>query len=294
MNKIYLLFLLTLGIAVGAQAQTTSESRATNTVSPLLNDVWIAPKGHGYVQLSQTAIYAQQFYSAEGTTTDMTTAGFYSTELSGRLGLGSHLEISLQAPLFVRATRNAVRFRSSQRVQTGDQVSTIGDMTVGVKYGLINRKSFVLSGSLLLGVPTGTVQGGESQLLQTGDGEFNQIIGLDIGYKISSFYVTGGVGFNNRTNSFSDEIRANAGVAWAYNRFLAMVQANMVHSLNNGAASATPENIFSNNVRYVTITPKLAFAITQKLSFNASVGGIVSGQNMLKAPVYNTGILFQF
>ncbi|WP_299459201.1 transporter [uncultured Microscilla sp.] len=294
MNKIYLLFLLTLGIAVGAQAQTTSESRATNTVSPLLNDVWIAPKWHGYVQLSQTAIYAQQFYEAEGSVQDMTTAGFYSTELSGRLGLGSNLEVSLQAPLFVRATRNAVRFRSSQRVQAGDQVNTIGDMTVGVKYGLINRKSFVLSGSLLLGVPTGTTQGGESQLLQTGDGEFNQIIGLDIGYAISSFYVTGGVGFNNRTNSFSDEIRANAGIAWAYNRFLAMVQANMVHSLNNGTASATPENIFSNNVRYVTITPKLAFAITQKLTFNASVGAIVSGQNMLKAPVYNTGVLFQF
>lgn len=287
MNKIYLLFLLMLGALVSVQAQTS-------VTPPQFNDTWIPAKGNGYVQLSQTAIYAQQYYNTEGNSENMTTAGLYSTKVSGKLGLGKRFAVTLQAPLFVRATRNKVFYQSSGRTEAGDQANTIGDINVGFNYGFIQTKSFALTGSLILGVPTGTTKGGESQLLQTGDGEFNQIIHLDLSYAISSFAVTGGVGFNNRTNSFSDEIRARASVSWAYNRFLTMIQANMVHSLDNGTASETPQTIFSNNVRYVTITPKVAFAITPKLTFSASVGGIVSGRNMLKAPVYNTGLLLSF
>lgn len=287
MNKIYLLFFLTLGALVSVQAQTS-------VTSPQFNDTWIPAKGNGYVQLSQTAIYAQQYYNVEGNAENMTTTGFYATKVNGKLGLSKRFAVTLQAPLFVRATRNKVFYQSSGRTEAGDQANTVGDINIGFNYGFIQTKSFALTGSLILGVPTGTTKGGESQLLQTGDGEFNQIIHLDLSYAISSFAVTGGVGFNNRTNSFSDEIRARASVSWAYNRFLTMIQANMVHSFDNGTASETPQTIFSNNVRYVTITPKVAFAITPKLTFSASVGGIVSGRNMLKAPVYNTGLLFGF
>ena len=47
--------------------------------------------------------------------------------------------------------------------------------------------------------------------MQTGDGEFNQILQIDAGtafkVKNTSLYANAYVGFNNRTNGFSDEVR---------------------------------------------------------------------------------------
>lgn len=255
---------------------------------------WIAGKGHGYARLGQRVIYANRFFGLSGEINDITTTGVYITEFYAEYGLGHDLEVSLHAPLFFRTTLNAVRFEQSNRVEPGDQVNNIGDITVGLKYGLIKNKPFVLSASLILGIPTGVVGAGDTQLLQTGDGEFNQMLRLDVGYSFAPFYLTAGLGFNNRTNKFSDEIRANFEIGITYKKFIAMFKAGTVQSLNNGTAAASVTGIFSNNTEFVSFGPEVAYLFTKKFGFSTGVAFATAGQNILAAPSYNVGFFLKF
>ena len=255
---------------------------------------WVAGKGHGYLRLGERVINANRFYGLGGEITDITTAGVYITEFYGEYGLGSNLEVSLYFPLFFRSTLNSVRFEQSNRIQPGDAVNNIGDINVGVKYALIKNKPFVLSASLVLGIPSGVVGAGDTQLLQTGDGEFNQMLRLDIGYSFSPFYITAGVGFNNRTKDFSDEFHANFEIGITYKKLIAMIKTGTVQSLNNGDAAAATTGIFSNNTEFVTAGPEVAWLFTKNFGFSAGAAFAFAGQNILAAPAYNAGFFVKF
>lgn len=319
MNKIYLVLLFAFGSIALVQAKSdTDTSRIISNKSRLANfnedyhtphhfnplrpkrskkalgGGWVAGKGHGYAQIGERVIYAKHFYELDGSVSNITTTGVYITEFYGELGLGSNLELSLHAPLFFRIALNSVRYQTSNRVQPGDQVNSMGDITIGLKYALIKNKPFVLSTSLVLGIPSGVTNGGDTQLLQTGDGEFNQMIRLDAGYSFHPFYLTADIGFNNRTNGFSDEIRANFEIGMTYKKWIAMIKAGTVQSLNNGTASETANGLFSNNIEYITFGPALAYMITKKFGVNAGVGFAVAGQNVLADPAYNAGLFLKF
>lgn len=255
---------------------------------------WVAGKGHGYLRLGERVIRSNKFFGLSGELTDITTTGVYITELYGEYGLGNNLEVSLYFPIFFRSTLNSIRFEQSNRVQDGDEVNNIGDINVGIKYALIKNKPFVLSASLMLGIPSGIVGAGSSQLLQTGDGEFNQMLRLDMGYSFSPFYITAGVGFNNRTQSFSDEIHANFEIGITYKKLIAMLKAGTVQSLNNGDAAAAVTGIFSNNTEFVSAGPEIAWLFNKNFGFSGGVAFAFAGQNILAAPAYNAGLFVKF
>ncbi|HAS46220.1 MAG TPA: hypothetical protein DCS93_37410 [Microscillaceae bacterium] len=255
---------------------------------------WVAGKGHGYLRLGQRMIQANKFFNLGGEVIDITTAGVHITELYGEYGLGNNLEVSLYFPLFFRSTLNSIRFEQSGRVQPGDEVNSIGDINVGIKYALIKNKPFVLSASLILGIPSGVVGGGNTQLLQTGDGEFNQMLRLDVGYSFSPFYLTAGIGFNNRTQDFSDEIHANFEIGVTYKKLIAMIKAGTVQSLNNGEAAAAVTGIFSNNTEFISAGPEIAWLFNKNFGFSGGVAFAFAGQNILAAPAYNAGFFVKF
>ena len=75
----------------------------------------------------------------------------------------------------------------------------------------------MMSARVLFGLPTGKDSGGETGILQTGDGEFNQMLRLDLSSGFSangwfSFYA----GYNNRTQGFSDDYRFGGEVGWTF------------------------------------------------------------------------------
>ncbi len=253
---------------------------------------WVPLKGHGYFKISQSVIRADGFYNPMGEVIDITTVSLYTTSIYGEYGLTNRLTTTFYLPLFVRTTLNDIKFRQTGDILPGDALNSIGDFDLGFKYGLITQGPVAVSMGLTLGIPTGRQQGGQSGILQTGDGEFNQLLQLEASYPIpnSQFYISLLSGFNNRTKGFSDEIHFGAELGLTQNKFYAAVKLRGVQSLQNGNAGSSAGNtIFSNNTEYLSITPEISYGLGHNWGITGAVGFAASGQNILASPNYQLG-----
>lgn len=257
---------------------------------------WNKPKGGGFLKLSEDIIVSDQFYNAEGSIVDITSTGIYITSLYGEYGLTKKLTGYFYVP-FIRSTLNAQRQINSGITIPGDEANSIGDSNIGIAYGIKQQGAFVLNASLTLGLPIGDTRGGDTQLLQSGDGEFNQLIRLNAGYSFypAPVYATAAIGFNNRTNGFSDEFHLNleAGVSFIKNLNVAL-KVNTITSFENGNPQASQTGIFSNNLEFVAIGPEVAYDISQSFGVSANVFGAFSGQNILANPSFGIGAYLKF
>ena len=92
-------------------------------------------------------------------------------------GLGDNWNVIAYVPFFVRATQNKQVFNQSGLENEGFELNSFGDADVGIKYGFNQKGPVVFAASLILGIPSG--QNKPEGSLQTGDGEFNQLIKLE-------------------------------------------------------------------------------------------------------------------
>jgi protein XagA len=217
---------------------------------------WPQPRKSGYFKLSQNFIRSPYFFAPDGSIVDITTIQLFTTSVYGEYGFTNRITGLIYFPFFVRNTLNEIQYNQSGNIVPGDAFQSMGDTDIGIKYGLIVNKPIVLSASLILGLPLGEPVGGSSQILQTGDGEFNQMIKLDASYSFypKPFYVSGYAAFNNRTNNFSDEVRYGGEVGVTLKKFIPIIKLNVVQSLYNGNAEEAQNGIFSNNTEYVSPT----------------------------------------
>jgi protein XagA len=253
---------------------------------------WPQPKGNGYVKLSQNFIVSPFYFSPSGEIIDITTTSLFTTSFYGEYGFTSRFTGILYFPFFVRGTLNEVQFSPSGRVDPGDSFQSIGDTDLSVKYGLVINKPIVVSATLLLGLPLGETAGGNSQILQSGDGEFNQMIRIDASHSFhpKPVYVSAYAAFNNRTKGFSDEVRFGTEVGLTFKKFIPILKLNIVESLYNGSGGESTQNgIFSNNTEYISPTLELNYQITDKIGVSGSGGFAFTGRNILASPNWSLG-----
>ncbi|MFM9838213.1 MAG: hypothetical protein ACKVOQ_08115 [Cyclobacteriaceae bacterium] len=254
---------------------------------------WPQEKGKGYFKLSQNFIISPFYYSPSGEIIDIRTTSLFTTSLYAEFGFTNRLTGILYLPFFVRGTLNEVRLNQSGRVDPGDSFQSIGDTDIALKYALIVNKPVVISATLLLGIPLGETAGGTSQILQSGDGEFNQMIRIDVSHSFhpKPVYVSAYAAFNNRTNGFSDEVRFGAEVGLTLKKFIPILKLNVVQSLFNGEGGTSTQNgIFSNNTEYLSPTFELNYQATDKFGISGSVGGAFAARNILAAPNWSLGV----
>ncbi len=253
---------------------------------------WPQPYRGGYFKLSQNYIRSPYFFGPDGSIVDITTVQLFTTSIYGEYGFTKRLTGILYFPFFVRNTLNETVYNQSGQVVPGDEFQSIGDTDLVFKYALIMDKPIVVSATLLVGLPLGKSSGGGGQILQTGDGEFNQMIRLDASHSFypKPIYVSVYGAFNNRTQHFSDEIRFGAEVGLTFKKFIPILKLNVVQSLYNGDAEAAQNGIFSNNTEYVSPTLELNYQYTEKLGISGSGGFAFSGKNILAAPNWSLGI----
>ena len=252
---------------------------------------WVQALGAGYFKFSQSVIRADRFYNPNGDEINITTVSLYTTSIYGEYGITPRLTGIVYLPVFVRTTLNDVRFRQSGDVIPGDELNSIGDAEIGLKYGFNQRGPIVFAASLTLGLPIGEDQGGESGILQTGDGEFNQKIQLEASRSMDNWYLSALVGFNNRTQDFSDELHLGLEVGYVQDRLVGLIKVINVSSFNNGdAGSAAGNTIFSNNTEYLSIAPEFNYRLGDSLGVSASAAFALSGQNVLASPNYSLGV----
>jgi hypothetical protein len=133
-------------------------------------------------------------------------------------------------------------------------------------------------------------------LLNSGDGEFNQRVQVEFGYGKSDFYLTGYVGFNNRTEGFSEEFRyeGEVGLKMLKQKQLVLgLKITGVESFDNGTPSPRGNGLFANNVEYISPQLFAFYEIDEKWGFSTRVGGAFTARNALAAPGIEFGAFYK-
>lgn len=260
---------------------------------------WPQPRNGGFLKMDISAIHARRFYGMDGNIYNINGAGTrlsnYVTAFYGEYGLTDRLTVIGYVPFLVRNTVNeGIGALSGEVLQPGLENTSIGDIDLGLRYGLFARNGWSVTTSLLLGLPTGDAT--NANLLFTGDGEFNQLLRIEAGYGTAKWYATGFIGFNNRTRNFSDEWRFELefGHKFFNERLLAGVKLAGTQSLRNGDPTGSGNGLFSNNVEFISPQAFLAYEFKNQVGIQAQVAGAMSGRNVLAAPANSFGVYFKW
>ena len=140
-----------------------------------------------------------------------------------------------------------------------------------------------------MGLPIGDVD--QPSGLYTGDGEFNFVGDLAFGrsFQRVPIYVTGGVGYNLRTQGFSDEFRYTLEAGWSIGNFLAILRVRGIESLENGDSDVLGMTL-GNNQSYIAYGPEVAYKFTKTFGVSAGLDTAKRIRNTISGPTYNFGV----
>ena len=150
---------------------------------------WLKKKGEGYFKFGQGMIFGSNYYQPDGTITDIISTNYYETYFYGEYGISKRFTTIGYLPVFARVTKNSLVDQNGDVIAEGDQLSSLGDFMFALKYGILTEKRIVWSAQLNLKLPTGVNSGGETELLQTGDGAFSQMLQTDVSTTFGDFYL---------------------------------------------------------------------------------------------------------
>lgn len=265
---------------------------------------WPQPKGNGYFKLSQWWVVSNQHYTDAGLIDPNTTTGLFNTSLYAEYGFTNRLTGIAYIPFFSRSYfNNSVSGTTGETLIPGESINSFGDTDLGLKYGLTLNQPVALSATLTIGLPLGNDSGGSAGNLQTGDGEFNQLLTIDAGtgFKLGklSAYTNVYAGVNNRTEGYSDEFRfgIEGGVTFANNKLTAIARLYGVESFQNGDLPSDRANnstsVFANNSEHLTFSPEIAYQLNDKWGVSASYGAALSGNLIFASPSYSFGVFYK-
>ena len=267
--------------------------------SSSINAQWNKGKGNGYYKISAWSLVADKHYTDTGALDPNATRGTFNLSFYGEYGLTDKLDLIAYVPFFTRVYQNEQKSAGTGLItKNGEALNSIGDTDLGIRYGLIKNSSLALSTTLKLGLPIGNSSGGSDGSFQTGDGEFNQNLQVDLGlpFKISSIpaYAKAYVGYNNRSKGFSDETHFGGEIGFNLfqNKFWITGRLNAVKSTNNGSLNAQNSNgsIFANNIEYTSLGIEGAYYLTKKLGISLGYATAINGRLIYANPTLSGGI----
>ena len=261
---------------------------------------WPQPKGKGYFKLSEWWTIFSEHYTDTGVKDPNLTTGVFNTAIYAEYGLTDRLTTVVNVPFLSRNYMNNLRSSTTNDIIVqGESINTVGDIDLGLKFGLTKGR-IPIALTLTLGIPTGETGGGSLNALQTGDGEFNQMLQLDAGGGFNvgklSAYLSGFVGINNRTNGYSEELRLGleAGLGLFDQRLWLSGRLNIVESFKNGetAETITSTSLFANNSEFTTLGIEANLYVTKNIGLSAGVAGALRGEIIAAAPSYSVGVFY--
>lgn len=273
------------------------------TAFPLLMSAggpWVQKKGKSYFKLSEWAVVFDQHFTSSGLLDPNVTTGVFNTFLYGEYGVTDQYTILLNSAVFSRTyVNNLVSGTTGNIIAPGGALNYFGDTDIGIKRSIGKSNRYPLAATVVLGLPTGKSSGGVGGNLQTGDGEFNQLVQLDVGHGFQSFgknssYYAAYLGFNHRTKGFSEEIRygLEGGIAFFDSKTWLIARIAGVESLKNGltAEDSMSTSIFANNTEFTSFSLELNQYLTQKIGISLGFAGAFRGEIIAAAPSYSFGV----
>ena len=216
--------------------------------------------------------------------------GNHTLSLYGERGITDKFTIQSYIPFFVRNVLNETKgAQTGVLLEPGIEENNIGDIDIAFRYAL-PFGSLPISATLLFGLPTGNST--QNSGLFTGDGEFNQMLKISTGVGATKWWTQFGLGYNNRTKGFSDEVRYDGefGYKMLNDKLLTIFKLSGIESLNNGTEGPSSTGLFSNNVEFLSPGLELLYFIKPKIGLSFRAAGAVKGQNVLAAPSFSFGI----
>lgn len=259
---------------------------------------WTKGKTNGYYKLTASTLVANEHFTSAKIKDPNATRGNFVISAYAEYGLSSQIDLITYLPLFTRVYQNKqVSATTGAIIQDGESVNSIGDIEFGFRHKIIKNDYLALSGTLKFGIPTGKKQGGSDGSFQTGDGEFNQLVQLDLGlpFKISNkdLYAKVYSAFNNRTNGFSDEYHFGSEIGSKLTqRIFIATKFNAIRSFYNGQLTGTGQGIFANNIEQTNLGGECAYYFTNKFGVTLSYTAILSGKIIYAAPTYTAGFFW--
>ncbi len=261
---------------------------------------WPQKKGNGYYKLSEWWVVFDEHFTDAGKLDPNVTTGIYNTFFYAEHGITDRLTGLVNANLFSRNyMNNLVSSTTNDVLVKGEAINSIGDIDLGLKYGLTRPGAKIpVSASVIFGIPTGKTEGGSQGNLQTGDGEFNQMIRLDAGrgFSLGSLpaYSSVYAGVNHRTEGFSEEFRwgVELGTALFDSKLWTSLKIDAIESFKNGdtAESATSTSIFANNTEFISVGLEFNYYLTDKFGVSLGAAGAMRGEIIAAAPSYSAGV----
>ena len=240
----------------------------------LAHGQWIKEKGTGYLKLGGWSLLANKHFTDQGLTDPNSTQGLFINSIYGEIGIGKKINIIAYLPFFVKNYQYAQVSKTTGKVyEPRQEYNGLGDFNLGLEYGWGQLKNWKLSGSLILGIPSGESTAGSDGSYQTGDGEFNQLLQINLGksYRINnqSFYLKSYLGYNNRTQGFSDEFHwfGETGTQLFNSNLLILSRLHWIKPLYNGTLDASNANgaIFANNIESFTLGGRIGLEYRRKM-----------------------------
>lgn len=165
-----------------------------------------------------------------------------------------------------------------------------------MRLGLLRGGPTVISAGFKFGLPIG--DNTQANGLLTGDGEFNQILSLQLGHSFypAPIYFTSEAGVNNRTNGYSDEFRYEAEVGYTFGKRLTVnFKINGVESFQNGddEVKGGMGGLFANNQEYLAYGSGMFYNFYKNIGVNARAAFASRGQNVLARPQFFFGVFLK-
>lgn len=238
---------------------------------------WVKSKAKGYSHVSFGIIpgYNQIFEGNRNQITDLDrTITEYSLQSYSEVGLGKSWEIELNLPL---------RYITQSNDLINDNILGLGNIEVGLKKGLINKK-YALATTAQIGLPTGNTNSsiGFRTGYETTYGTL--LMSLGRGFNKSYFYAYGG--FALFGNNYSNDFRFGGEYGWHIKkRFWAILgfasrntlKKTVVENDNNYDRT----HLYVSNQAFQSLFMKAIFEVSAKSGINFSMNLITLWANKL-------------
>lgn len=250
---------------------------------------WTKSKGEGYYKLGYWTMNATGLYEADGSINPVINSSIKTnvTSVYFDQGIAKGVSVKGYIPYINTFNTSYTEFNNSG----------IGDMIIGVEVKV--SKKHPISLSLELGLPTGD-DGVDNGGFATGDGEFNQQIGINygLGYKLFKhpFYGKASIKYNNRTNGFSDDgtLALETGTWVVKDKFLLLARYRQLESTFNGNVDSNAGNLFANNAEYKAYGFEAIYKLNKHWGLSYNYTSAFDGRNIWASPSNSGGISYQF
>ena len=273
-NKLFLISILTIFLM-----QSTATAGA-----------WTQKKGSGYYKMDFRYLSGTNLYNPDGVKIPIPEFTDITVGIFGSYGITDEFTafINMAPYKSVKLDTTAVAFGSDT------EVSGFGDIALGGKYRLAKFGKSVVSGKLILVLPTGKSEPDSG--LWIGSNDFHQTLGFEYGYSLYPVpaYLNAGVSFSNRSKGFSDFFNYAIEAGYRFFKNLSLiVRLHGQVSFENGDSNIYGGlGTFSNDQQFIAYNAELVYKFANNVGIKGYYESGTNGKNIISAPVINVGIFF--